>query len=61
MFWDLNFLWRCKASPQKISEAFSNSHYETNFGVCSAEGAANPKIGFVESPPLADFQQNQYL
>jgi len=25
-----------------------NSHYETNFGVCSAYGAANPKIGFLK-------------
>jgi hypothetical protein len=55
MSWDLNFLRRCFISPQKIREAFSNSHYETNFGVCCAEGAANPKIGFVKSPPLADF------
>jgi hypothetical protein len=23
--------------------------------------SAHPKIGFVESPPLADFQQNQFL
>jgi len=27
----------------------SNSHYETNFGVCSAYGAANPKIGFLKA------------
>jgi len=30
-----------------------------DFRVCSAVGAANPKIGFVESQPKADFQQNQ--
>jgi len=27
-------------------EATSNSHFETNFGCCSAVGAATPKIGF---------------
>ncbi|NUN63621.1 hypothetical protein HCU40_02415 [Pseudanabaena biceps] len=30
------------------TSAISNSHYETNFGVCSALGAANPKIGFLK-------------
>jgi hypothetical protein len=34
---------------------------KSNFGVCCAAGAANPKIGFVESLPNADFQQNQFL
>ena len=43
------------------SYTISNSHYEINFGFCCAEGAAKPKIGFVESPPNADFQQNQFL
>jgi len=34
---------------------------KTNFGVCSAEGAANTKIGFDASPPAADLHQNQFL
>lgn len=48
MSWDLNFLRRCFISPQKIREAFSNSHYETNFGVSIACGDGNPKIGFLK-------------
>jgi hypothetical protein len=36
-------------------------HYETNFGVFSAAGAENPKIGFDAIPPTADLHQNQFL
>jgi hypothetical protein len=39
----------------------SNSHYETDFGVSSAEGAGNTKIGFCESPPTAGFHKNRFL
>ncbi|MFM7601617.1 MAG: hypothetical protein ACKO7R_10525 [Pseudanabaena sp.] len=28
---------------------YSNSHYETDFGVSSAEGAGNTKIGFLKA------------
>jgi len=33
---------------QRIFSNFSNSDYENNFGVCSALGTANPKIGFLK-------------
>ncbi|GBO54785.1 hypothetical protein APA_2836 [Pseudanabaena sp. lw0831] len=39
----------------------SYSHYETYFGVSSAVGAENSKIGFAASQPLADLQQNLFL
>jgi len=35
----------------------SNSYYETNFGVCSAYGAANPKIGFLKGSRRLPFKK----
>jgi hypothetical protein len=40
---------------QKIA---SNSHYENDVGISSAEGAGNTKIVFFESLPTAGFQKN---
>jgi hypothetical protein len=47
----------------KISKALlranklSNSHYETNFGVSSACGAGNPKIGFLKASHRMAFKK----
>jgi len=35
----------------------SNSHYETNFGVCIALGDANPKIGFLKGSLRLPFKK----
>jgi hypothetical protein len=32
----------------RLSSLSSNSHYETDFGVSSAKGAGNTKIGFLK-------------
>ena len=42
----------------ELTDDVSNSHYETDFRFFSAYGAEKSKIGFDESPPLADFHQN---
>ena len=45
----------------KLFRLFSNSHYENNFGVCSAYGAANTKIVFFESAAVGGtFKKNNF-
>jgi|GEM_PF-4062407 len=36
-------------SPKVILLGSNNSHYETDFGVSSAEGAGNTKISFLKA------------
>jgi len=47
----------CKTIWRIASIAHSNSHFETNFGVCSALGAANPKIGFLKDSRKLPFKK----
>ena len=39
----------------------SNSHYDRNFGIFSAAGVENSKIGFEAIPPTAGLHQTQFL
>jgi hypothetical protein len=39
----------------------SNSHYETDFGVSSAEGAGNTKIGFLKARRWRAFKKPIFI
>ncbi|WP_141211660.1 hypothetical protein [Pseudanabaena sp. SR411] len=39
----------------------SNSHYETDFGVFSAEGAENTKIGFLKARQRRAFKKPIFI
>ncbi len=39
----------------------SNSHYETDFGVSSAEGAGNTKIGFLKARQRRAFKKPIFI
>jgi hypothetical protein len=53
-------------SPENLKFGFtieiaSNSHYETNLGVCSAYGAANTQIGFLKGSLRLPFKKPIFI
>jgi len=44
-----------------IASYISNSHFETNFGYCSAVGAAIPKIGFLKGSLRLPFKKPIFI
>ena len=43
------------------AQSASNSHYETNFGFCSAVGATEPKIGFLKGSLRLPFKKPIFI
>jgi hypothetical protein len=67
-------LWRLRKAQNKINRekikvtfrknllsVLSNSHYETDFGVSSAEGAGNTKIGFLKARRWRAFKKPIFI
>jgi hypothetical protein len=46
---------------QSLSLKISNSHYETDFGVSSAFGAGNTKIGFLKVRQRRTFKKSVFI
>ena len=49
------------AKPFRAFKQPSDSHYETNFGVSSAEGARNTKIGCLKARRWRAFKQPIFI
>jgi len=57
----VNFTHVCTIFTQSITISISNSHYETDFGVSSAEGAGNTKIGFLKARHWRAFKKPIFI
>jgi hypothetical protein len=49
------------AKAELVAKPASNSHYETDFGVSSAVGAGNTKIGFLKASLRLAFKKPIFI